>query len=111
MPEIVIVGADGKEHVFPDGFDPKRAAAIVRGGGTPEQKPATLGRPSLIDRVLKDEPTLPPVIRTVQGALRLAKQHPATAGATAAGIAATPLTGGMSLLPALATMGAASGLG
>ena len=29
--EVVIVGADGKEHVFPPGFDPKRAAAIVRG--------------------------------------------------------------------------------
>jgi len=32
MPEIVIVADDGTEHVFPDGFDPKEAAAIVRGG-------------------------------------------------------------------------------
>lgn len=31
--EVVIVGADGTEHVFPSGFDPKKAAAIVRGGG------------------------------------------------------------------------------
>ena len=30
MPEVVIIGEDGREHVFPDGFDPKRAAAIVR---------------------------------------------------------------------------------
>lgn len=30
QPEVVIVGADGKEHVFPAGFDPKRAAEIVR---------------------------------------------------------------------------------
>ena len=29
--EVVIVGADGKEHVFPPGFDPQRAASIVRG--------------------------------------------------------------------------------
>lgn len=29
--EIVILGEDGTEHVFPPGFDPKRAAAIVRG--------------------------------------------------------------------------------
>jgi hypothetical protein len=29
-PEIAIVGEDGKEHVFPAGTDPKRAAAIVR---------------------------------------------------------------------------------
>lgn len=27
--EVVIVGTDGREHVFPPGFDPKRAAAIV----------------------------------------------------------------------------------
>src|SRR3990167_173785 len=32
--EVVIVGDDGVEHVFPPGFDPKRAAAIVRGGGS-----------------------------------------------------------------------------
>lgn len=29
-PEIVIVADDGTEHVFPPGFDPKKAAAIVR---------------------------------------------------------------------------------
>jgi hypothetical protein len=29
--EVVIVGADGTEHVFPGGFNPQRAAAIVRG--------------------------------------------------------------------------------
>ncbi|CAB4146909.1 hypothetical protein UFOVP509_2 [uncultured Caudovirales phage] len=28
---VVIVGKDGTEHEFPAGFDPKRAAAIVRG--------------------------------------------------------------------------------
>ena len=27
--EVVIIGADGKEHVFPSGFDPRRAAGIV----------------------------------------------------------------------------------
>lgn len=31
QPEVVIIGKDGvTEHVFPAGFDPKRAAAIVR---------------------------------------------------------------------------------
>jgi len=29
--EVVIVGQDGTEHVFPSGFDPKRAASIVAG--------------------------------------------------------------------------------
>jgi hypothetical protein len=36
MPEVVIIAKDGAEHVFPDGFDPKRAAAIVRGGSHPK---------------------------------------------------------------------------
>lgn len=29
--EVVILGNDGTEHVFPAGFDPQKAAAIVRG--------------------------------------------------------------------------------
>lgn len=33
--EVVIVGADGTEHVFPSGFDPKRAASIVRQSAEP----------------------------------------------------------------------------
>jgi hypothetical protein len=32
--EVVIIGDDGTEHVFPAGFDPQRAAAIVRGDTT-----------------------------------------------------------------------------
>lgn len=32
--EVVIVGPDGTEHVFPAGFDPRRAAAIVRNNGS-----------------------------------------------------------------------------
>jgi hypothetical protein len=34
MSEVVIVDAKGNEHVFPAGFDPKKAAAIVRGDST-----------------------------------------------------------------------------
>jgi hypothetical protein len=30
MPDVVIVDAAGTEHVFPEGFDPKKAGAIVR---------------------------------------------------------------------------------
>lgn len=33
--EVVIVGPDGTEHVFPPGFDPQRAAAIVRQAAVP----------------------------------------------------------------------------
>ncbi len=32
--EVVIVGDDGTEHVFPAGFDPKKAAAIVKGASS-----------------------------------------------------------------------------
>lgn len=40
--EVVIIGADGQEHVFPAGFDPKRAASIVQQQAAPAQpgKPA-----------------------------------------------------------------------
>lgn len=43
-PEVVIIGDDGTEHVFPAGFDPQKAAAIVRGGapaGSGSQTPVT----------------------------------------------------------------------
>jgi hypothetical protein len=48
--EVIIVDGKGTEHVFPAGFDPKRAAAIVRqatsvSSPAPEAKPAgDLGR-------------------------------------------------------------------
>ena len=37
--EVVIVGDDGIEHAFPAGFDPKRAAAIVREQAAPSKVP------------------------------------------------------------------------
>lgn len=40
MDDVIIIGDDGTEHVFPAGFDPKKAAAIVRGMATPETTPA-----------------------------------------------------------------------
>lgn len=45
--EIVILGADGiTEHVFPAGFDPKRAAAIVRGQAAPAAPQVPAGPPA-----------------------------------------------------------------
>jgi len=44
--EIVIRAADGTEHVFPPGFDPKRAAAIVRERAKPvPSSPVPAGAP------------------------------------------------------------------
>lgn len=45
--EVVIVAKDGTEHVFPPGFDPKRAAEIVRtkdAWAAPAPEPSTLSR-------------------------------------------------------------------
>lgn len=48
-PEVVILGTDGTEHVFPPGFDPKRAAQIVRqqtlkaANAAPLTEPSTYG--------------------------------------------------------------------
>lgn len=36
--EVVIVGADGTEHVFPPGFDPKKAAKIVSGDSSQQSE-------------------------------------------------------------------------
>lgn len=40
--EVVIVGKDGKEHVFPQGFDPKKAAGIVAQSVAPDKPTNTL---------------------------------------------------------------------
>lgn len=50
-PEVVIIGSDGTEHVFPPGFDPKKAAAIVRDGASPETpQPQTARQQSETDK-------------------------------------------------------------
>lgn len=49
--EVVIVGKDGTEHVFPPGFDPKKAAAIIAGQALP---PAVTPDP---DGVVRKAPT------------------------------------------------------
>lgn len=74
QPEVVILGKDGvTEHVFPAGFDPKRAAAIVRqqeggaGGGT-----ANLQRlSSLRDQAPSDGP-----VDMVKGAWQMLNPAP-----------------------------------
>lgn len=57
MPDVVILGKDGTEHHFPAGFDPKRAASIVRaqedGGGGMRQ---TLQRVADIDTQIRQLP-------------------------------------------------------
>jgi len=69
LPEVVIVGADGTEHVFPPGFDPRRAAAIVRQGAS--AAPVKTPEPDMLSRLL----SLVPSTDTMVGAL------PAVAGA------------------------------
>jgi hypothetical protein len=54
QPEVVIVGQDGTEHVFPPGFDPKRAAAIV--SGQRSSSPAGAAEPSTLSRLVSSLP-------------------------------------------------------
>lgn len=58
MPEIVILDAGGHEHIFPAGFDPKRAAEVVRKQTT---APSNTGMSTeqLQAANLKDRPDLP----------------------------------------------------
>jgi hypothetical protein len=99
--EVVIIGGDGKEHVFPAGFDPKKAAGIVR-QSAPQAKAkpqGNLGRFAGV-KMLGD---------AVMGAGKAALDHPVQTGAMLGGLAAAPFTGGASLLAAGA--GAAGGAG
>ncbi len=77
--EIVIVGDDGTEHVFPSGFDPKKAAAIVRGSAPRAAIPAMeLGRREPGGFTVSDFVSPPP-----KPALNTALEgsaHPQTAG-------------------------------
>jgi hypothetical protein len=109
MPEIVIVDAQGREHVFPDGFDPKRAAQIVKGAASPKPDAPV----SLTDAVMQDNPMLSAPMRGVSALLRFAKANPVTAGAMAGGALAAPLTGGASIPASMAAagLGAAGGAG
>jgi hypothetical protein len=100
MPEIVIVDSNGREHVFPDGFDPKRAAAIVQKATA--QPPAA---PQVTTQQLAAEG--PSAMRATRGqafkqTLQTAKANPGATGALLAGAAAAPFTGGLSLGPAMA---------
>lgn len=100
---------------FPGAYDDLDDAALEKAVLAKHPEYADLAQPeeppSVADRLLEDNAALPPMIRGAQALLRTAKAHPVQAGATAAGIAATPLSGGMSLLPALATTGAAGAVG
>ncbi len=76
---VVIVGDDGTEHVFPSGFDPKKAAAIVRGSVPRTAIPAMeLGRREPGGFTVSDfvSPAPKPALNTaLEGSA-----HPQTAG-------------------------------
>lgn len=73
MAEVVIVGNDGAEHVFPPGFDPKKAAAIVK----QQAKGPQFGDPSLHPTIgtITDSPT-EPTWKDELGALLKHYAHP-----------------------------------
>lgn len=104
QPSVVIVGDDGTRHRFPPGFDPQKAAEIVRGGTQTQAAPQAAAPTDARDgrAVLGDA-----VVNFGKNVLRKIVDHPVESAATAGAIAAVPLTGGTSLIP----MAAAAGLG
>lgn len=51
--EVIIVDDAGTEHIFPPGFDPKRAAGIVRQRATAPAEPASTPAPAAPDSAVK----------------------------------------------------------
>lgn len=76
-------------------------------------KPAAPAQPAQAPGFLDDNAGLPMMARAGLGVLRFVKNNPAQAGAIAGGLAAAPLTGATSLIPAMAAsgLGAAGGAG
>ena len=108
------VTLDGRTFVLEGDHPPtedEARAAIGEHASAPAPKSAAAPEPSFTDRILADNPALPPMLRGAQGVLRFAKANPVQAGAIAGGLASAPFTGGMSI-PAsmgLAGLGAAGG--
>lgn len=98
-PEVVIVDANGTEHVFPAGFDPKKAAAIVSG----QQRPQTTAPPAAPASGLG----------TMANAFQTAKSVAGTAVNAAGALAPTVggIIGGMTGGASGAAVGGAAGQG
>jgi hypothetical protein len=66
--EVVIVDHDGTEHVFPAGFDPQKAAAIVRQGAPVEAQQPTPSR-GIGDRVADALPQVGGMVGSLTGGI------------------------------------------
>lgn len=86
-PEVVIVDPSGTEHHFPAGFDPQKAAAIVR-ASQPAKATAT---PDWSDKLGLHEPTASPTLGFLRGAATSAVDM---AEGAASGAASTVYHGG-----------------
>lgn len=101
--EVVIVGTDGVEHVFPPGFDPVKASVIVKTSALKTANEKRLASPSTYDEGVQQWwQQHPNTTRVVRGTL---DTLPAV-GAMVGGAAATPET-----LGAGTAVGAALGAG
>jgi hypothetical protein len=112
--EVVIVDAHGTEHVFPPGFNPMHAAAIVRNGGSSALPTKPVSAEDFVPQGdLGQFAGYKRIGDAVIGAGKAALDHPVQSLATVGALAAVPLTGGASLLPAAAAagLGAAGGAG
>lgn len=109
QPEVVSLDDKGQENVFPPGFDPERAAQIVKQQNAKGEDFSKFGPMS---QLLKDQATggaeSKEAARRVFGWVR---RNPGAAGAIAGSIAALPLSAGASALPAIAAIEGAAGFG
>lgn len=105
--EVVIVGKDGVEHVFPPGFDPVKASVIVKTAALKTANDTPLQSPSTYDEGLRDWwKQNPKTLQIVRGTLATL---PAV-GSMVGGAAATPETLGAGTV-AGAALGAGVGRG
>jgi hypothetical protein len=105
--EVIIVDGSGREHVFPSGFDPKKAAEIVRAQSAPAQSSSATPaeKPDPLARIRRTAGGLP------AGELwQRVKDNPVQTGAMVGSMIGT---GGLGPLAAIAraALGAAGGAG
>lgn len=106
--EVVIIGKDGKEHVFPQGFDPKKAAQIV--SGVRDESTAQLGSVSEMAKEPRKLNMFPADPSTGKPLPMIAPKFPRGTLPVLAGMTAALATGGLSV-PAQAAAALFAGSG
>lgn len=117
QPEVVIVDPSGTEHHFPAGFDPQRAAGIVRASFQAPTPPTPTGHYGLLDaardafKTERDQGVIKGASDLASAAGTYAKENPAATGALVAGTIASGGLAGAPALTAIPAVGLAGAAG